>query len=101
MVLALEKFNVQLGALLYNLGFPGGSVVKKNPPANAGNAVKMGLISALGRSSRRGNGNPLQYSCLGIPMDRGGWWAKLWGCHELAKSWTPPKSALRPPDLSD
>ena len=71
MVLALEKFKVQLGALLYNLGFPGGSVVK-NPPANAGNAGKMGLISESGRSSRRGNGNPLQYSCLGIPMDRGG-----------------------------
>ena len=37
----------------------------KNPPANAG---EVGLISGLGRSPREGNGNPLQYSCLGNPM---------------------------------
>ena len=40
----------------------------KNPPANAGD---MGLISGWGRSPGEGNGNPLQYSCLGNPMDRG------------------------------
>ena len=51
------------------LGFPGGSVVK-NPPANAGDA---GLIPESGRSPGRGNGNPLQYSCLENPMDRGTW----------------------------
>ena len=45
---------------------PGGSVVK-NPPASAGN---MGLIPELGRSPGEGNGYPLQYSCLGNPMDR-------------------------------
>ena len=50
-------------------GLPGGSVVK-NPPANAGDA---GLISALGRCPGEGNDNPLQYSCLGNPMDRGAW----------------------------
>ena len=49
------------------LGFPGDSVVK-NPPANAGD---MGSIPGLGRSPKEGNGNPLQYSCLGNPMDRG------------------------------
>ena len=45
-------------------GFPGGSVVKK-PPANAGD---LGSIPGLGRSPGEGNGNPLQYSCLGNPM---------------------------------
>ena len=49
--------------------FPGHSVVK-NPPANAGDT---GLIPGSGRSSGEGNGNPLQYSCLGSPMERGFW----------------------------
>ena len=47
-------------------GFTGGSVIK-NPPANAGDT---GSIPELGRSSREGNGNLLQYSCLGNLMDR-------------------------------
>ena len=42
----------------------------KNLPVNAGDA---GLMPGLGRYLGRGNGNPLQYSCLGIPMDRGAW----------------------------
>ena len=50
-------------------GFSVGSVVQ-NPPASAGN---VGLIPALERSSGEGNGNPLQYSCLGNPMDTGAW----------------------------
>ena len=49
--------------------FPGGSVVK-NLPANAGNE---GSIPGSGRYSGEGNGHPLQYSCLGNPMDRGAW----------------------------
>ena len=53
----------------------GGSVVK-NAPANAGDA---GSIPVLGRSPGEGNGNPSQYSCLGNPMDRGGWWAMVHG----------------------
>ena len=52
-------------------GFLGGSGVK-NPPANAGDA---GSIPGSGRSPGGGNGNPLQYSCLGNPTDRGAWWA--------------------------
>ena len=44
----------------------------KNPPAKAGDT---GLIPGSGRSPGEGNGNPLQYSCLGNPMDRGAWWA--------------------------
>ena len=43
---------------------------------NAGGA---GSIPGLGRSPGEGNGNPLQYSCLGNPMDRGSWWAKVHG----------------------
>ena len=62
-------------------GFPGGSVVK-NLPANAGDAD---LIPGLGQSPGIGNGNPLQYSCLGNPMDRGAWQIIV---HGLTKSWT-------------
>ena len=61
-------------------GFPGGSVVK-NPPASAGDS---GSITRLGRSPGEGNGNPLQYSCLGNPMDRGAWQATVRGA---TKSW--------------
>ena len=49
-----------------------GSVVK-NPPANAEDAEVAGLVSQSGRSLGEGNGNPLQFSCLGNPMDRGAW----------------------------
>ena len=55
------------------IGFPGGAMVT-NLPANAGRAQDAGSIPGLGRSPGRGNGNPLQYSCLGNPMDRGAWW---------------------------
>ena len=55
--------------------FPGGSVVK-NPPASAGDT---GSIPGLGRSPAEGNGNPLQYSCLENPMDRGVWQAAVYG----------------------
>ena len=55
--------------LTLTLGFPGGSAIK-NLPANAGDSA---LIPGTGRSSGEGNGNPLQYSCLGNPMDRGAW----------------------------
>ena len=47
------------------------ALVVKNPPANAGDLRDAGLISGSGRSSGRGYGNPLQYSCLENPMDRG------------------------------
>ena len=57
------------------MGFPGGSVVK-NSPANVGDA---GLILGLGRSPGEGSGNPLQYSCVGNPMDRGAWWTTVHG----------------------
>ena len=60
--------------VIKNMGFLGSSVVK-NLPANA---EDMGLIPGLGRSPGKGNGNPLQYSCLGNPMDRGSWWARVY-----------------------
>ena len=52
------------------MGFPGASMVK-NLPAKAGDAGDTGSIPGLGGSSGEGNGNPLWYSCLGNPMDRG------------------------------
>jgi len=53
-------------------GFPGGTVVK-NPSADAGDTRDEAMIPESGRSSGGGNGNPLQYSCLGNPLDRGAW----------------------------
>ena len=58
--------------------FPGGAVVK-NLPVNAGDTSDAGSISRSGRSPGGGNGNPLQYSCLEYPMDRGAWWATVHG----------------------
>ena len=49
---------------------------KKNPPANA---IEVGSIPGPGRSPGVGNGNPLQYACLGNPMDRKAWWATVHG----------------------
>ena len=60
-------------------GFPSGLAVK-NPPANAGDP---GLIPGLGRSPEEGNGNPLQYSCLGNPMDRESRWATVHGVTKI------------------
>ena len=54
----------------------------ENLPASAGEA---GSILGSGRSPGEGNGHPLQYSCLGDPMDRGAWWATV---HRVAKSCT-------------
>ena len=63
---------------------PGGAVVK-NPPADAGDTRDVASIPGVGRSLREGNGNPLWYSCLENPMDRGAWWATV---YEVAKSQT-------------
>ena len=66
------------------LGFPGVSVVK-NLPANAGDTEDAGSTPGLGRSPGIGNGNPLEYSCLENPMERGAWWATV---HVVTKSQT-------------
>ena len=63
------------------VGFPSSSEVK----ASACNVGELGSIPGLGRSPGEGNGNPLQYSCLENPMDRGAWWAAV---HGVAKSRT-------------
>ena len=79
---------LSMHAQVLRYGFPGGSVVK-NLPANAGGP---GLISRSGRSPGEGNGNPLHYSCLENPMDRGVWQATA---HGVTKSQTQlSKSAL-------
>ena len=61
------------------------TLVVKNLPANAGDIRDVGLISGLGRSPGEGNDNPLQYSCLENPMNRGFWQARV---HGVAKSLT-------------
>ena len=51
---------------------------------NSGDARDIGLIPVFGRSPEGGHGNPLQYSCLENPMDRGGaWWAIVRGAEEF------------------
>ena len=75
----LKELNLELPAGL--VGFPGGSDGKES----ACDAGDLGLIPGLGRSPGGGNGNPLQYSCLENPMDRGVWWIIV---HGVAKSQT-------------
>ena len=60
-------------------------LVAKNLPANAGDAEDMGLVPGSGRFPGGGHGNPLQYSCLENPMDRGAWQATV---HGVTKSQT-------------
>ena len=60
-------------------------LVVKNLLANAGDIRDAGLIPELGRSPGGGHDNPLQYSCLENPRDRGSWWATV---HRVAQSWT-------------
>ena len=59
-------------------GFRGDSV-EKNLHANTEDARDMGSVSGSGISPGEGNGNLLQYSCLGNCMDRGAWWATVHG----------------------
>ena len=68
-------------AWIHRLTFPGSSDGKES----ACNVGDSGLIPGWGRSPGGGNGNPLQYSCLENPIDRGAWWATV---HEVAKSQT-------------
>ena len=71
-------------SVLFNFwGFPGGSVVK-NLPAKAGDTRDMGSVPVSGTVPGVGNGNPLQYSWLENPMDRGAWWPTVNG---VTKGW--------------
>ena len=72
------------------MGFPGGTVVK-NLPANAGNLRDTGSVPRSRRSQGGGNGNPLQYSCMENPMDRGAWQATV---HGVTKSQTRPSTHI-------
>ena len=60
-------------------------LVVKKPPVNAGDVREVGSIPGSGRSRGGGHGNPLQYSCLENPMDRGAWWATV---HRVEKNRT-------------
>ena len=79
-------------------GFPGGADGKQS----ARNAGDLGSIPGSGRSPGEGNGNPLQYSCLENPMDRGAWWATVHG-GAVRPDWVPTTSpplephSLHPP----
>ena len=82
------SYKEPLGA---SLDFPHSSVSKES----ACNAGDLGSIPGLGRSPGEGNGNPLQYSCVENPMERGAWWATVHGVarvgHDLATK--PPPGA--------
>ena len=71
-----SRFKSQTGSAF--VGFPGSSDSKES----ACNAIDLGPIPGLGRSSREANGNPLQYSCLENSMDRGAWQAIVHGLTE-------------------
>ena len=60
-------------------------LVVKNPAVNTEEIRDVGSVPGSGRSPGGRHGNPLQYSCLGNPMDRGAWRAAV---HRVAKSWT-------------
>ena len=55
------------------------ALVVKNLPASVGDVKDLGSIPRSGRTPGEGNGNPLQYSCLENPIDRGAWWVKSIG----------------------
>ena len=78
-VSALSSFHL-FRVLHFTKDFPGGSAGK----ASAYNAGDLGSIPGSGRSPGEGHGNPLQYSCLQNPMDRGAWQTAVYGA---TKSW--------------
>ena len=71
-------------------GLPHSSVSKES----ACNAWDLGSIPGLGRSPRERNGNPLQYSCLENPMDRGAWWAAVHGVARVRQDWVTSFSCI-------
>ena len=70
---------------VFRVGASQVALVVKNPPANAGDIRELGSIPGLGRFLGGGHGNPIQYSCLENPTDRGAWWAIV---HGIAKRQT-------------
>ena len=70
----------------FGISFPGGAVLK-NPPAKAGDTRDAGSVPGLRRSPGEGNGDPLQCSCLGNPMDRGAWRATVHRVQRVGHDW--------------
>ena len=74
-----QRVEHDLATSLSLWGFPGGAEVK----VSACSVGDLGSIPGSGRSPGEGNGNPLQYSCLGNPMDGGAWWATVHGLQRV------------------
>ena len=83
----LEKFKIELP---YNPVASQVALVVKNPHASSGDIRDTGLIPGSGRSPGEGSGNPLQYSCLEYPTDRGAWWATAHG-NAKSQAWLKQK----------
>ena len=81
----LEKMEMESGRAAQMLGAFQVALVVKNPPAKSGDRRDAGLIPGSGRFPGGGHGNPLWYSCLENPMDRGAWQATV---HGVTKSQT-------------
>ena len=80
---------LHLVSLIYTSVTEGGSVVgKKKKKKSTCSAGDQGWISGSRRSPGEGNGNPVQYSCLKNPMNRGAWYTGYspWGCKELERT---------------
>ena len=71
----LQCFRCAFKALSFNRGASQVALVVKNPPVHAGDLRALGSVPGLVRSPGGRHDNPLQYSCLENPMDRGAWWA--------------------------
>ena len=82
-----------------NFQTAGGALVK-NPPTNARDTRDAGSISGSGRAPGVGNGNPLQYSCPEISMDRGNWWDTVYRVTK-SRTMTERLSSLRSSDSRD
>ena len=80
-----------MAALANWFGFPSNSETKES----ACNVGDMGSIPGLGRSPGGGHGNPLQYSCLENPMDRGAWWVQSTGSQRLGHDWASKRNTAQ------
>ena len=95
--LIMVKLRVMIITIIYYGPLYQVALVVRKLPANAGDIGDAGSIPGSGRSSGEGNGSLLQYSCLGNSMDRGAWWATVYG---VAKSWTGLSTQHSTRDLS-
>ena len=77
--------NIHFTKCIKKLGTSQVALVSKNSPVGAGNIRDMGSVPGSGRPPGGGHDNPLQYSCLENPMDRGAWRATV---HRVTKVWT-------------